>query len=332
MSYTASTGNSQRSLKPETSPVSHLAKMWAKKYVQRLDVQDDVDAIKDTSQYIADKLKDSLRTASIDAWSHTEKLIGREIKRHGIERKLIDPWRISEDSFTIFNKAIETYSQQQPPEQLARTIGPFIGQVRAHHTAIDARVIGFVAMQMHYTGYMLLREVPLSQRARVYSYFKVVDDYLYMPLQRAYDASASHDFDSPIMQVVQQLMPISSNIAQTICERVIAIYPTYHTHSGLLANPIVKIASLRDTEMFQVYLWVCVLEDSIGPIQHELFPLCVMLYPALKVQWELVRQMIHLLGQEINIRLGEKQRCLFQPYFGILWEMFSPDVFPDTLD
>lgn len=84
--------------------------------------------------------------------------------------------------------------------------------------------------------------------------------------------------------------------------------------------------------MFQVYLWVCILEDSIGAVQHELFPLCVMSYPALKVQWELVRQMVHLLGQEINIRLGEQQRSLFEPYFRILWEMFSPDVFPDSLD
>jgi hypothetical protein len=332
MSYTASTTNSQCSLKPESSPVSHLAKMWAKKYVQRLDAQEDVDATKDTSKYIADKLHDSLRTASIDAWSHTEKLIGREIRRHGIDRKLIDPWQISQDAFAIFNKAIETYSQQEPPEQLARTIGRFIGEVRAHYTATDARVIGFVAMQMHYTGYMLLREVPQSERQRVYSYFKVVDDYLYMPLQRAYDASANHDFDSPIMRIVQQLLPLSSKIAQTICERVIQIYPNYRTHSGLIANPIVKIASMRDIEMFQVYLWVSILEDSIGAIQHELFPLCVMLYPALKVQWELVRQMIHLLGQEISIRLGEKQRSIFQPYFQILWEMFSPDIFPDSLD
>jgi hypothetical protein len=42
--------------------------------------------------------------------------------------------------------------------------------------------------------------------------------------------------------------------------------------------------------MFQVYLWVCVLEDTISSGQQELFPLCVMLYPRLNVRWELVQQ------------------------------------------
>jgi len=57
--------------------------------------------------------------------------------------------------------------------------------------------------------------------------------------------------------------------------------------------------------------------------------LCVMLYPTLNVGWELVRQMIHLLGLEFGKRLSQQQISLVLPYLQVLWEMFSPEVFPE---
>lgn len=83
--------------------------------------------------------------------------------------------------------------------------------------------------------------------------------------------------------------------------------------------------------MFQIYLWVCVLENSIEAVQQELFPLCVMLYPILKVRWKLVQEMIHFLGEEIRFYLGKEEEALFLPYFETLTEMFSPEVFPDSV-
>ncbi len=316
----------------EVEPVSRLAQLWAKKYVLRLDAKDDTPNAKNLVQQTSEKLENSLRTASVHAWAQTEKMIGYEVQRHEIDNRLIDPWQISQDSFVIYNKAIAIYKQEVPPEYLARAIGSYIGQVRTHYTSVDPRVIGFVSMQIHHTGQALLKQISPLQRQKVNTYFKVIDDFLYMPLQRAYTAAGNYDYESPVLQVVQKLLPMSSNIAKKICERVIELYPYYYTYSGSLKDPTVQIASIRDTEMFQVYLWVCVLEKSISSIQQELFPLCVMLYPTLRVQWELVRQMIHLLGQEISSRLGEKEKNLFQPYFKVLWEMFSPEVFPESLN
>jgi Phycobilisome protein len=317
---------------PEVEPVSHLAQLWAKKYVLRLDAKDDTPNAKNLVQQTAEKLENSLRTASVHAWSQTEKMISHEVQRHDIDNRLIDPWQISQDSFVIYNKAIAIYKQEVPPEYLARVVGSYIGQIRTHYTSVDPRVVGFVSMQIHHTGQALLKQISPLQRQKVNSYFKVIDDFLYMPLQRAYTAAGNYDYESPVLQVVQKLLPMSSDIAKKICERVIDLYPYYYTYSGSLKDTTVKIASIRDTEMFQVYLWVCVLEKNISSIQQELFPLCVMLYPTLKVQWELVRQMIHLLGKEISSRLGEKEKKLFQPYFQVLWEMFSPEVFPESLN
>jgi hypothetical protein len=72
------------------------------------------------------------------------------------------------------------------------------------------------------------------------------------------------------------------------------------------------------------------LENNISAVQQELFPLCVMLYPRLKVHWELVRQLIHLLGTEIRSRLEPQQAAYFLLYHESLWAMFSPQVLPDT--
>ena len=106
-----------------------------------------------------------------------------------------------------------------------------------------------------------------------------------MPLQSAYSAVAKHDYDSLALSGVQQLLPTSTEIAKKIFQRVVEIYSTYRFHTGLLSNYVVKTFSIRDVEMFQVYLWVCALEGDISAIQQELFPLCVMLYPTLKVEW-----------------------------------------------
>lgn len=69
-------------------------------------------------------------------------------------------------------------------------------------------------MQIHYTGQILLKQIPYSEQQVINSYFKVVDDYLYMPLHRAYEASAQHETSSPILQAVQQLLPISTDRAR----------------------------------------------------------------------------------------------------------------------
>jgi hypothetical protein len=318
--------------------IQSLAKQWAKKYVENLEdapenIAEDSNlfAAKNQRISIAEKLRYSLRNTSLQAWYKTEYLIGKEIQRHRINPKLIDPWQISEDVFSVHEKSLEVYAQMQSPQQFSRIISPYLGAIRKKYTANDPRVIGFVSMQFHYTGLMLIADLSVRQKVELLDYFKVIDDHLYMPLQRAYDAAANQDYDSETLTVVQKLLPVSTEIARNICERVIELYPNYSTYTGNLSNPVVKTASIRDVEMFQVYLWVCVLENSIAAIQQELFPLCVMVYPTLKVRWELVRQMINLLGKEIDNRLGREQQQLFTPYFQALREMFSPEVFPESL-
>jgi hypothetical protein len=162
-------------------------------------------------------------------------------------------------------------------------------------------------------------------------YFKVIDDHLYMPLQRAYNAAGNHDPNSPPLKAVRRLLPVSSDIARKVVARVMKLYPNYHSYSGSLNHPDVQLSGLRDVEMFQTYLWVCMLEGNISAIRDELFPLCLMLYPSLKVSWELVQQMIYLIGCEIQSRLRLQKAEYYDPYYQAMTVMFSQEVLPSTL-
>ncbi|MCL1466379.1 hypothetical protein [Argonema galeatum] len=348
--------------------VQSLAHQWARKYVENLQVNSQNEVAKDSHnladcvskagrEQTVEKLMHSLRSVSAKAWNKTEALLAKEIERHRINPRLINPWEIAADSFGIYDKALAIYTQQATtrrisvemgledssdelnrkalevfteqiaPSQLAALIGDEIGGLQRKYTAKDARVKGFVSMQLHYTSQMLLETLSPVEQVLVGAYFKVIDDHFYMPLQRSYAAAATHDYDSPVLSAVQKLLPDSTKIAKKIAQRTLQLYPGYRSYSGALSDPVVRISSIRDVEMFQVYLWVCALEGDISAIQQELFPLCVMLYPVLGVKWELLRQMLHLLGQEIRSRLTPEQSAKFMPYFQVLWEMFSPDVF-----
>lgn len=304
----------------------------------------------------AKKMIDSLRLVSAKAWNQTESLLSDGIRQHNINPSAINPWEITADAFRVYQKALDVYSQktelrplnlvvklmeegnplykdaldvyteQVAPSELATVISSDIGVIRNKHVSLDPRVIGYVSMQFHYTSQMLLEPLHPLEKSIVGAYFKVIDDHLYMPLQRAYEAAAEHSFDSPVLLAVQKLLPVSTQIAKKVCKKVIDLFPNYRSLSGVLRDPVVKTSSIRDVEMFQVYLWVCALEGNVTSIQQELFPLCVMLYPRLKVKWELIRQMLHLLRYEIHEHLSPLQANTLIPSFRVLSQMFSSDI------
>lgn len=341
----------------DRATVDCLAQQWAKRYIQNLKSESTPET-GDRSRSIislagrkqtADKLMQVLRTVSVQAWSLVEDLLAKEVQRHSIDPRLIDPWQISSDYYQVYTKTLEVYTQSGtiqplsqivnlpnaenistdliPPQRLATQIGFMLAAMRRKYTQHDPRVIGFVSMQFHYTSKMLLEQLSKPEQVLMNAYFKVIDDYLYMPLYRAYDAAAEHQSDSIALSAVHQLLPACTSTAQDICQRVLRVYPNYRCYSGALVESALQVSSVRDVEMFQVYLWVAALEGSVAVLQNELFPLCVMLYPTLRVNWELVRLMLHLLDQNMRDRLTPSQAKAILPYSEVLRHMFSPEVF-----
>jgi hypothetical protein len=326
---------------PTPSGTKSLAALWASKYIKAIASYDasnqpkpsgtSTDLIELASQIgrarTANRAIKNLNMASALAWSLTESILVDEIPRHGIDPDLVDPWKISADVHQLFDQVLKAYANGESPQRLSVLVGNRFGQIRRKYTAEDPRVIGFVSLHLHYTGQKLLERLTPPERALVNPYLKVMDDHMYMPLRDAYEAAANHEMDSPVLVAVQHLLPVSTAIAQLVCEHVGRVHAGYQTFSGSLGSDLVRVSSIRDVEMFQVYLCLCVLEDNIRSVQQQLFPLCVMLYPQLGVRWALVQDMLKVLRWEMYDHLNSADMEVFLPYLQLFAEMFSPEVF-----
>lgn len=324
--------------KSSKSNVHSLAALWARKYYVSVTATDEqssltsADELKEVTslegrERTTEKLLQNLNLASAQAWSLTETLLSEEIRRHGINPELINPMEIAADTRVLFQKVLGAYAERATPRRLSVIVGKDFGKVRQKYTSVDRRAIGFVSMQFHYTGQKLLEWLSNAERTLWMPYLKVMDDHMYMPLHAAYEAAANHPLDSPALSAVQHLLPISSKIAVSVCNQICRLHPSYVSFSGPLTHMTVKTASIRDVEMFQVYLCLCVLEDDIRSVQQELFPLCVMLYPRLNVSWRLVQDMLKTMGWDMHDRLSPNDMATFLPYLRTLTEMFSSDIF-----
>jgi hypothetical protein len=324
--------------KSSKSNVHSLAVLWARKYYVSVTATEEqsslrnADNLKEVSskegrERTAENLRQHLTLASARAWSLTETLLAEEIRRHGVNPDLVNPLEIAGDTRYLFEKVLDAYANRLTPRSLSVIVGKDFGQVRQKYTCVDRRAIGFVSMQFHYTGQKLLEWLSVAEQGLWTPYLKVMDDHMYMPLQAAYEAAANHPYDSPALAAVQHLLPVSTKIANSVCKQICRLHPTYRTFSGSLIDNKVRTASIRDVEMFQVYLCLCVLENDIRSVQRELFPLCVMLYPRLRVGWRLVQDMLKTMGWDMHDRLSPDDMATFLPYLRILTEMFSCEVF-----
>jgi hypothetical protein len=74
--------------------------------------------------------------------------------------------------------------------------------------------------------------------------------------------------------------------------------------------------------MFQAYLWLCILEGSLVPIEQELVDLCVMVMTGVEVKWEMTELWNKLLAEELLARVKPEQKSLLRPYTEGLQQAF----------
>jgi hypothetical protein len=326
----------------QKAAVQSLAAIWASRYVRVVNSYNSSDRkrVQNLDQLLSLKGREEtahqalkyLNLASAAAWSLTVDLLAEEIPRHGIIFDLIDPWQIAKDTHELFQLMWQAYARGEAPYRLSVLVGSKFGKIRQKYTMTDPRIVGFVSMHFHYTGQKLLDTLSIAEQSLVRLYLKVMNDHLYMPLRDTCEAAANHDLNSPALLAVQRLLPVSTEIAHAVCHYISRVHTGYQTYTGYLTAPAVRTSSIRDVEMFQVYLCLCVLENSLRSVRQELFPLCVMLYPQLNVRWQLVQDMLKVLGWELCERLGTKEMRMLSPYLHTITEMFSPAVFQNAKD
>lgn len=317
---------------------SSFAVSWAKKYYNTVGVREksklqptiptlELPNFTENRAKIFDTLSDKLKAAIEIAWNSVEALLGEQIEQHAIDPKSIDPLEIAADTRNLYTKAIDAYGDREPVFRLSVLVGKDIIEVRRKYAQRNPLLLGFVTLEFHYTAKILLGYLSEVERSQFVPYLKIIDDYLHIPYGEINLAAANLTPNSKSLLAVQHLLSHTTQIASAVYEKAISHYEGYRSSSGYLTDTAVKNSGIRDVEIFQNYLCWCVLEGSIRPIQQELFPLCLMLYPKLHVSWDLVQDMLLILFWEISDRLPAEDVMIFLPYLRTVTEMFSSDVF-----
>lgn len=318
--------------------VDSLAVNWAKKYYSAVEagknqtlglIAENLQSInvEENRAKIVGKLTDRLKVASEIAWGRVEAIFGQEIKCQGIDASLINPSEIIADTGRLYQKAIEAYADREPIFRLSVLVGKEMIEIRRKYSQTDPLVLAFVALEFQYTNKILLGCLSESERMEFAPYLNILDDYLHIPYGEINSAAANLAPNSKALLAVQHLLQHTSQIASAVYDRASSHHQGYRSRSGYLTDGDVKVSGIRDIEIFQNYLCWCVLEGSLRPVQQELFPMCVMLYPKLHVSWELVQDMLLIMFWEISDRLSAEDLMIFLPYLRTVTEMFSSDVF-----
>jgi hypothetical protein len=209
-------------------------------------------------------------------------------------------------------------------EKLATELEPVLLELQEQHLlAKDHRAIGFVNTQFHFSSKLVLKQLTPPEQVLLSPYLKFVEEQVLIPWQRVCAAAAKHDFSSPSLAIVEKLLAQSDEIASAVFHKTVQLNPNHRSRRGKLTHPGIAASTTRDMNMFQAYLWLCILEESMVVVEYELLPLCVMVLPSVEVKWELTQQMIQLLIDEIKARVTPAQKELLMPYTQALQRLFS---------
>lgn len=259
--------------------------------------------------------------------------------------------RITKFSFRVYKKLLDIYQQQSihpasdtaklsaiagdtesnshsawgipAIDEVANALEPVLLIFQEQHIASkDWRTLGFITTQINFSNKLICRRLTPIEQVLLYPYLRFVEEQVAIPWQRVCAAAAKHEVGSPTLNLVEQMMPIADDIARTVYNRLVQMFPQHVSRRGSLTEPTVTHSCLRDLNMFQAYLWLCFLEESIVAIDKELVTLCVMVMESVEVKWELTEEWSQMLTDEMLSRMQPEQQQMFLPYVKGMREAF----------
>ena len=217
-------------------------------------------------------------------------------------------------------------------QQIADEIEPLILELQSQHLASpDRRTVGFMSTQFHFSTRVLFSYLQPTEQILLKPYFQFVEEQVCIPWQRVCAAAGHHAAGSLKLELVKAMLMQSEEIADQAYSQTVARLPHHHSCRGLVTQPDVATSFIRDIDMFQAYLWLCVLEGNTSSITNELLPLCLMVFPAISVDWELVEIGIDMMMSCIQERLKPEDFPLVKTYMTAMKRLFveakaQPDV------
>ncbi len=200
-------------------------------------------------------------------------------------------------------------------DKLAVTLEPLLLEFQEQHQiSKDWRTLGFITTQINFSNALLFEQLTLVEQVLIRPYFKFLEEQVALPWQRICATAAACELDSPAFILVEQMLPMVSDISTTVYDRLCQSFRSHYSRRGRLDHPAVKHSTLRDLSMFQAYLWLCVLQGNLNVVEQELVALCVMVLESVGVPWKMIAVGNECLVNEILNHVDSQQQILLLPY------------------
>ncbi|NER83891.1 MAG: hypothetical protein F6K42_30980 [Leptolyngbya sp. SIO1D8] len=273
----------------------------------------------------------------------------KELLAHCKALDLVEAGRLADSASRVYRKLLEVYQESSSVvampskrrlwetfgdaslvtwgmpqiEKLAYGLEPLLLELQEQYlVSKDWRSLSFITTQINFSNALLREQLTPVERVLMNPYLKFVEEQVALPWQRVCAAAAKHSPDSPIFMVVEQNLPMASEISTAIYYQLRGFFPNHSSRRGGLDNPGVKHSCLRDLDMFQAYLWLCTLEKSLKFVEQELLAMCIMVFESLGILWKMTTKANELLMHEILERLEFHQKSLINPYTKGMVEAF----------
>lgn len=200
-------------------------------------------------------------------------------------------------------------------DKLAKELEPLLLDLREQYAVSkNWQSVGFLTTQISQNNALLLEGLSATERVLISPYLEFLEEQVALPWLRVCAAAAKHSPDSPSLALVEKMLPRITQISKAVFEKWSAAFPTYASPRGGFDSPKVKHSSVRDFDMFQVYLWLCVLEGNLAFIEQELAAICVMVFGILNIPWTMTVEGTKLLINEILPYLEPHEQKHAAPY------------------
>ncbi|MGH8001895.1 MAG: hypothetical protein ACREPR_21315 [Brasilonema sp.] len=332
----------------KTPSVELLINIWAERYTV------DVSSLSKNPKFYGELIKAAWPEArALTAAKLLNRVLCRTTNQAGIQAKSLYEYipeivdshseqRITQFACKLYQKLLEVYQKQSGIvviprvrktitshneqtslllwtipniEKLVNEIEEVVLKYQEQHVmARDQRLLGFLTTLINFTNQSLITQLTSAEKVLLCPYFKFIEEYVAVPWVRVCAAAAKYQLSSPAFTLVEQMLPLTSEIGSTVYYRLLELLPNHCSNRGSLGNPEVTHSCLRDLDMFQAYLWLCVLEESLKPMEQELVPLCVMVMQSVGVTWEMTNKWKQLLADEIESRVQPEHRHLLLNY------------------
>ncbi|MEM9264250.1 MAG: hypothetical protein AAGA46_01865 [Cyanobacteria bacterium P01_F01_bin.13] len=168
----------------------------------------------------------------------------------------------------------------------------------------------FLTSQISLTTTSLLSVLDPVEQAMFSPYCNLLEEYVSIPWWRLCQSAGQYGQFSLQYKLVERMLARISEISLATYSRWSQQFGSYASARGDLGDLKIRRSSLRDFDMFQVYLWLSFLQGDLDVIEKELVIFCVYIFKGIGIPWQMTIAGTRLLLEEILSRLTSDEKAI----------------------